>query len=169
MNDKPKRDAITQLFASFAGQDNTLVIPRPYIDFCRGDILGALLLSQILYWTDRTVDTDGWFAKSYDDWTAETGLTEYQIKRAIKGDKRRKNGGFSLKDVGVETTLKQSKHYRGAATMHYRVDFEQLRRAILAFISDLNNVQNEGKADPNNVQNAILTMSRTPPQTCRHA
>lgn len=163
---KPTRDSITQLFSSFAGQANNLVIPRPYIDFCQGDILSALLLSQILYWSERTSNLDGWFPKSYDDWQAEIGMTEYQIKRAIKGDKRRKNDGFSLSDVGVETDLRQSKFHQGAATIHYRVNGEKLRSAITAHLSDPNNVQNEGKADPNNVQNAIRTMSRTAPQQC---
>lgn len=166
MTTKPTRDSVTQLFTSFAGQAKTLVIPRPYIDFCRGDILAALLLSQILYWSERTDEESGWFAKSYEDWQAEIGMTEYQIKRAIKGDKRRKNDGFSLSAVGVETELRQSKFYNGAATVHYRVNNDKLRAAVLAFLGVLNIVQNEGKADPNIVQNAIPTLSRTGPEQC---
>ena len=49
---------------------------------CNGDHLAALLLSQILYWSDRTSDPDGWFAKSYADWHDEVALTERQIKRS---------------------------------------------------------------------------------------
>lgn len=141
MSKNQTRDHITALFKSFAGQENALVIPRPYIDFCQGDILAALFLSQLLYWADRTSDPDGWIVKSYDQWHAEIGLTEYQIKRAIKGDKRRKNEAFSLQDVGVETELRKSDLHHGAATLHYRVNEDQLRTAVIAFMSDLNIVQ----------------------------
>src|SRR5690606_25903343 len=59
-----------------------------------------------------------------------------------KGDKRRKHDGFALQDVGVETRLMQSKFHQGAATLHYRVDHARLRTAIVAFLADLDNVQN---------------------------
>ena len=177
MSEKPKRETITELFTRFSGQANTLTIPRPYIDFCQGDHLAALVLNQILYWADRTDDPDEWFAKSYDDWYAELCLTDYQIKRAIKGDKRRKNGGFSLETVGIETKLAQSKFYHGAATLHYRVDYEKLTAAITAHFSDLtittgstkpvsDNVQIEGKADPDIVQIAIPTLLGSLPPQC---
>lgn len=149
------RDHITALFTSFAGQDNMLVIPRAYITFCKGDHLAALLLSQILYWSDRTNDANGWFAHSYQEWEDELGMTEYQVKRAVNGDKRRKNPGFSLKSIGVETRLFQSPYHQGAATLHYRVDKEKLRESVIAFLSDLNNVQNGPQ-----------TMFRTGPEQC---
>jgi DnaD/phage-associated family protein len=160
MSKSAKRDSVTALFSQFAGQDGTLVIPRAYISFCQGDHLAALLLSQILYWSDRTDDPDGWFAKSYDDWRAELCMTDYQIKRAISGDKRRKNSGFCLESVGVETKLRQSKFYGGAATLHYRVNQEVLRASINTYM-DSDNVGNETKADLNIVGNPIPTMSKT--------
>lgn len=149
------RDHITALFQSFAGQDKALVIPRPYIDLCKGDHLAALLLSQILYWADRTADPEGWFAKSYDEWHDELGMTEYQVKRAIKGDRRSKNKSFALTAVGIETDLRQSKFHHGAATLHYRVNHTVLRKSVVAFLSDLNNVQNGNQ-----------TMFRTAPEQC---
>jgi hypothetical protein len=155
-----KRDSITALFAQFAGQEGSLVIPRPYIDFCHGDHLAALLLSQILYWSDRTDDPEGWFAKSYEDWHKELCMTDYQVKRAISGDKRRQNGGFCLKDIGVETQLKQSKFYSGAATLHYRINPDKLRDSVRAFL-DSDNVRNERKPVFDNVQIPIPTKSKT--------
>lgn len=140
-NKAQTRGHVTALFKSFAGQNNSLVIPRPYIDFCKGDHLAALLFSQILYWSDRTDDPDGWFAKTYDEWYRELCMTEYQVRRAIKGDKRSNGRAFSLESVGVETALRKSKFHHGAATLHYRVDQTVLRKSVAAFMSDLNNVE----------------------------
>lgn len=169
MNKTQTRDHITALFKSFAGQGNALVIPRPYIEFCQGDILAALFLSQLLYWTDRTSDPDGWIAKSYEEWHAEIGLTEYQVKRAIKGDKRRKNIAFSLQDVGVETALRKSDFHHGAATLHYRVNEEKLRAAVVTFLADLNNVQNWNqtmlRTSNEQCQERIYIESETTPET----
>lgn len=152
---KITRNAIVSVFQQFAGQSAMLVIPRPFIELCGGDHLAALLLSQILYWSERTNDQDGWFAKSYDDWHKEIGLTEYQIRRTIKGDKRRKNEGFSLSTIGVETKLKRSNYYGGAATLHYRVNQDVLQDAIWSFIRD-----------HDNVQNGIETLLSSPPEQC---
>jgi hypothetical protein len=155
MSQKATRSAALAIFQQFAGQSATLVIPRPFIELCQGDHLAALLLSQLLYWSERTNDEDGWFAKSYEDWYKEIGLTEYQIKRTIKGDKRRKNAGFSLTSIGAETKLKRSDFYGGAATLHYRINQDVLQDAIWSFIRD-----------QNIVQNGIKTLSGSTPQQC---
>ncbi|MHC4647725.1 MAG: hypothetical protein ACYTBJ_19845 [Planctomycetota bacterium] len=163
-----KRDTITALFIGFSGQDNTLVIPRPYIEFCGGDHLTALLLSQILYWAERTNDPDGWFAKSYTDWEKELCMTEYQVKRAISGDKRRKRIGFILENVGIETKLERSKYYKGAATLHYKVDYEKLTRAIQKHFSgsEVGDIADQTLQPPNNVQIDPPTSLGGTPQQC---
>jgi hypothetical protein len=147
------RTQVTSLFQKFAGQSATLVIPRPYIDFCEGDHLAALLFSQMLYWSERTDDPDGWFAKSYEDWYEEIGLTERQIKRIVSGDKRRKEDGFSLESVGIETKLARSDYYKGAATLHYRVNREKLEGKINAFSQVPTIARNDQCSDPTNGQN----------------
>jgi hypothetical protein len=159
------RDSVTELFRRFAGQINTITIPRPYIDLCGGDHLAALLLSQILYWSDRTKDPNGWFAKSYPEWYDELAMTQYQIHRAIHGDKRSKKNAeekgktpvAGLKTFGVETSLKESPYHHGAMTLHYRVDLEKLQNAIIDFVND----------NPlNNVDRPPSTMLIDPPQQC---
>ena len=147
------RNEVTAMFNRFAGQSATLVIPRPYIDLCEGDHLAALLLSQILYWSDRTSDPDGWFAKSYADWHDEVALTERQIKRIVSGDDRRKQKGFSLDTVGVKTKLARSDYYQGAATLHYRVDYDVLSAKIIAFSQVPTNAGNDQCGKPPNGQN----------------
>lgn len=148
----PCRDSITDLFKKFGGQGNTLVIPRPYIELCKGDHLAALLLSQILYWSDRTDDENGWFSKSYEEWYDELAMTEYQVRRAIKGDKRAKKPTPGLAALGVEVLLKPSRFHAGAPTLHYRVDLDKLQSAVLDIVQN-------GVLD--NVQNRKSTMFRT--------
>ena len=52
-------------------------------------INGALMLSQLVYWTSRTKDNDGWIFKTHSDWTMETGLTRKEQETARKILKKR--------------------------------------------------------------------------------
>src|SRR5574337_824595 len=115
MTDKnPTREWVNTLVSAFSGQQNILTIPRAYIEVT-GNIEDALLLSQIIYWSDRTTMDDGWFAKSYSEWQNEIALSKYQVMAAVK----------RLKAAGVETIVKK---FNGYPTVHYRLrklDFEQ--------------------------------------------
>ena len=44
----------------------------------------AVLLSQMLFWTDRTKDVDGWFSKTQKEWSRELHLSEYEVKDSIR-------------------------------------------------------------------------------------
>jgi hypothetical protein len=99
---------VYHLIERFAGQANILTIPRLFIDWT-GDHISALLLSQVLYWSSRTKDTDGWFYKSAKDWQDELGISDYQLARATK----------KLEAAGVVTKLRK---VAGAPTQHYRID-----------------------------------------------
>ncbi len=107
------------IISNFAGQNNILTIPRPFIDFC-GDIPTALLLSQLLYWTDKTKRPDGYIYKSYKEWKSELCISERQVKRA--SDKLKKEGI-------LETKIKKA---NGAPTLHYRLKKNSFRNWILA-------------------------------------
>lgn len=100
--------SVYRLIESFAGQANILTIPRLFIDWT-GDHISALLLSQIIYWSSRTKDEEGWFYKSAKDWEAELGISDYQLARASK----------KLTEAGISTKLKK---IQGAPTLHYRID-----------------------------------------------
>ena len=117
------RQTVSQLLTAFSGQQNTLTIPRPYIALCDGDILTALLLSQCVYWTDRTKDAQGWFAKSYQEWLSELGMTQYQVNRAAK----------LLKRLGLETKLRK---FNGAPTVHYRINMDVFSQCIMKFLDN---------------------------------
>lgn len=98
------------LIARLAGQANILTIPRLFIDWT-GDHISALLLAQVIYWSSRTEDPEGWFYKSAKEWEAELGISDYQLARATK----------KLAEAGLTTKLKKA---GGAPTLHYRLDQE---------------------------------------------
>lgn len=75
-----------------------------------GTLNSALLMSQILYWGDRTKDPEGWFYKTDTDWLKEIGL---QVK-AVRNAK-----ALLIGRGCVETKIKRDSH--GNAVTHYRV------------------------------------------------
>lgn len=131
MTENQMRLWVADLLSQFSGQRNTLTIPRAYIDFT-GDLTSALLLSQIVYWSDRTRDSEGWFAKSYNEWHDELTMSEYQVRAATK----------SLAAFGVETKLKK---FDGAPTVHYRLNKSKFSEFILKKLQNgnLKNLRNQ--------------------------
>ena len=47
-------------------------------------ITGAVMLSQAVYWSNRTGDSEGWFFKTIGEWEEETGLTRREQETARK-------------------------------------------------------------------------------------
>jgi DnaD/phage-associated family protein len=115
---------ITELIKKISGQANILTIPRLYIDILGDDINAALILSQLVYWSDRGGRNDGWIYKSFVDWKTETSLSQYQVTRAC--DKLKKAGM-------LETDIKLA---NGAPTTHYRVNLEMLTNWIIKFLNN---------------------------------
>ncbi len=110
-----KQKEILQMIKSIAGQANVLTIPRVFIKITGGDVESALLLSQAIYWSDKT-GQDGWFYKSYREWEEELSLTRRKVDKA-----RRKLDGI------IETKVMRA---NGSPTVHYRVNFDVLIEKI---------------------------------------
>ena len=123
------RKQILALIGENYGDKTLCLCPTGFVRLFRGDHKAAILLSQILYWAERTSDPDGWFYKSYADWHAETGLTEAQVRRILNGDSRVQSQQITLRDIGIETKIKKVKH-TGAPTLHYRVNQAKLVEAL---------------------------------------
>ena len=104
------------LITQVVGQANILTIPRLFIDWT-GDHITALFLSQVIYWSSRTDDRDGWFYKSAKEWQEELSISDYQLARATK----------KLAVAGLKTKLRK---VMGAPTLHYRVDQEEFLKWI---------------------------------------
>lgn len=82
-----------------------------------GSVKGALLLSQAIYWQQRTTLPDEWFYKTAEAWQSETGLTRHELDQARKDCLE-----------FLETDL------RGVpATTHWRVRENNLYKALLQF------------------------------------
>jgi hypothetical protein len=81
-----------------------------------GSVQSALMLSQAVYWSQRTRKGDGWFYKSQKEWEDETGLTRREQDSARR----------SLKSTGFwEEDLRKV-----PATMHFRVSVEKLLSSL---------------------------------------
>jgi hypothetical protein len=116
---------IAHLIKTFAGQANTLTIPAPYIGYTRS-LECALLLSQCIYWSDRTRDPEGWFYKSYLEWEEEIHLAEYKVRKYSR----------QLQSMGVlELKIKK---VNGAPTQHFRIHSEKFAESFLHFLQNGN-------------------------------
>jgi len=101
-----KQKDIFTLIKQLTGQANVLTIPKAFILYT-GSIEAALLLSQIIYWSDRGRRGDGWFWKSYKDWEDELCLSAKKLRKAVN----------VLKSMGIIKTKLQKAN--GNPTLHY--------------------------------------------------
>lgn len=111
------------LISGFSGQDSIITVPRVYIEVT-GDYNTAILLNQIIFWSDKSKRKDGLFYKTYAEWEEEILLSEYQVRRSVG----------VLKDLGfVDTELKRA---NGSPTVHYRYNHEVVSVSILEFLKN---------------------------------
>ncbi|KAA0944176.1 replication protein [Sporosarcina sp. ANT_H38] len=112
--------AIRELLKRVSGQDNVFTVPRLYVQYA-GDLTTAILLNQIVFYSDKSKRKDGFFYKTYKEWDEEICLTERQVRYSIN----------KLKNIGiVETKLKKA---NGAPTVHYKLDYDKFVESILTF------------------------------------
>lgn len=109
---------IRDIIRRMSGQENVFTVPKIYVEFT-GDITTAILLNQIVFLSDKSKRTDGFFYKTYDEWYEEVRLTKRQVSYSVK----------KLKELGlVETKLKRA---NGAPTVHYKLDYDKLLDSIV--------------------------------------
>lgn len=82
--------------------DRPIAFHRCFVTLA-GSITAALMLSQALYWQKRTKDHDGWWYKTRDEWTAETGMKRKEQEGARR--KLRKLGLLHEQRRGVPAQL----------------------------------------------------------------
>lgn len=132
------RNEMLNLIQQFTGQKNILTIPATFVKFL-GDHASALLVSQLLYWTDRS--KDGWVYKRYTDWQDELGLSKKQVMR-IKNSLEKK--GFietKLCKVGDAPILhyKLTETFADALYSHLQQETETLESAVHRIVPKGNN------------------------------
>lgn len=138
------QEEIFTTIKSFTGQANILTIPRSFIDYT-GDHESALLLSQLLYWSDKVKRQDGFIFKTYTGWQAEIGLNEYAVRKAAN----------NLRKMGI---LKTEVHKaNGNPTVHYRLTFSAFSSSFLQFLKNRNS-----KNQRNDSSNTEYSLTETP-------
>lgn len=82
-------------------------------------VSAGVFLSQVCYWSENrtTIDRDGWFYKTADDWFEETGLTRREQEGARK----------KLRELGILEEKRQGL----PAKLFFRVDHDALYQLLL--------------------------------------
>lgn len=107
-----------KLLAELSGHDRVVTVPKIYIEMT-GNINDAILLNQIVFYSDKSKRTDGFFYKTYVEWTEELCLTEKQVRYSVK----------KLKDLDlIETKVMKA---NGSPTVHYKLLSDNLVKWIL--------------------------------------
>lgn len=115
-NYKAIRDVLTRI----SGQDNVFTVPRLYVEFT-GDLTTAILLNQIVFLSDKSKRTDGFFYKTYKEWEEEVCLSKRQVSYSTK----------KLKEMDlIETKIKKA---NGSPTVHYKLDYDKLLLSLMTF------------------------------------
>jgi hypothetical protein len=81
-----------------------------------GSVGAGVFLSQLIYWTDKSKDPDGWIYKTLDDWWCETALGRYELK--------------TIRNTLVSRTLIEEKLCGVPARLHYKIDWPSLQVAL---------------------------------------
>jgi hypothetical protein len=102
-----------------------------------GSATAGLFLSQLLYWTGKGADKEGWIFKSQAEWTAETCLSRYEQEQARA----------TWKTLGVLEEKREGLPCR----LYYRIAIDRLRellqQMILADASDAEQTSMRGSAN----------------------
>ena len=98
--------------------DRPIAFNRHYVALGCG-INGALMLSQMVYWSKRTKDRNGYFYKTQEEWEEETGLGRREQETARK----------KLRELTFV-----SEHKRGVpCKVHFKVEFDNLYSALIKY------------------------------------
>ena len=117
-----KQQEVFDVIRSLVGQSHVLTIPRAFIDFT-GDIPSALLLAQLVYWSERATRSDGYVWKTYQEWEQELSLNKYHINKAAN----------NLKKMGLLKTVVRKAG--GNPTLHYLLLQEEFLKSFVQFLN----------------------------------
>jgi len=111
-------DDRTRLILDGYGGEPVIAVRPSLVQLLRGNANAALLLSQLLYWSRRLGDLEGWFFQTQPRLAAQTGLGAHAQSKAVK----------LLVRIGVLETRR-----RGVpAKLYYRLNLQQLAALLVA-------------------------------------
>lgn len=100
-----------KVIAEMNGEGQNFVIPRLYVKLAGGHV-EALVLKQLVFWSNKTKRTDGYFYKKSEELEQETELSRRQIDRIVTK---------LVKEELIQTELKRA---NGAPTRHFKINQE---------------------------------------------
>jgi len=135
MTDSPMKDSLEQVVDLIGDilSDRTIAFRRDFVEIA-GSAAGALFLSQAVYWTGTK--PDGWFYKSREDWTEETGLTRYEQESAR----------IALKKIGVLEEVRKGCPFQ----LHFKINVKEIFRILSAKSNKKHSVNNSRHSVENN-------------------
>ncbi len=121
---------IFDIVQSMSGQKNVVVLPRPYLDFFRGEQQAhalAAVLNNLVFWSAHG-DEDGWFYKTYEELGEEAGgLSKDQTERLVK----------KLVRTHLSNAISMRvKKVNGTPTTHYKINGDELISRIFKGFSE---------------------------------
>ncbi|MCQ6531117.1 conserved phage C-terminal domain-containing protein [Bacillus mycoides] len=137
-------NTIRTIISQISGQENIVVVPKLFVKLT-GDLTTAILLNQIVFYSDKSKRTDGYFYKSHKEWEEEICLTKRQVSYSTA----------KLKEMGlVETKLMKA---NGAPTLHYKLDYDKLVQWI---VTNCNNGKSQNVTiDSNNLSESLTEIT----------
>lgn len=153
MTTKLRREAQTRAARQFSSKDAVIPCHIPTVIICGGDYNSAALLEQILYWSGRTDNKDGWIAKTYEDWGKELWKSPNTIRDTIKR--------LESKTL-VETRVFRSQFYEFRAVQHVRINEPGYAEALDNALNTIE-AQDEQSDNPNRTtKSVVLKEERNP-------
>lgn len=114
-----KQQAIFNLLKNTFGQNNLLTVPTLLVKKLKGDHCAALFLGQLIYWSGKGANPDGWIYKTYQEWEEELFIKKDKAM-AIKK---------KLEELNLITTM--VKKIGNTPVLHYKVNQETLIEFLL--------------------------------------
>jgi len=99
---------VKTLISNFIGTANFIAFPRILMNMCNRDADITIILSQLMYWHDRS--NDGWVYKTYEDFENEVCMSRRKVRKAK---------AFLEGKGWIVTDFKQVTN--GTPKMHYRI------------------------------------------------
>lgn len=140
------RDQVVGIVEKVTGNRQVMLGHPLIVDFFEGDHNAAILLNQILYWSDRTTDPDGWFYKTYAQWESELRFSPYQVARVVRGDSRVQKYKRTLWSLGLETEVRMAPNGRNAT--YYRLNKSAFMTAFTDWLEETYNISLGGQPEP---------------------
>jgi len=137
-----------EILALFSGQSNIVTTPKLYIQLTGSHSL-AIVLSQCIFWSNKSKCKDSWFYKEYSEWYDEIHIPERTLRRRF--DKLEEEGWISTK----------VKKVKGLNTKHIRPNMEKIVESISTMLHQDCPDRPDCPDGKKNAQNSCLNIDPT--------